>query len=389
MMLAVRGGTIKTMAGPDIPEGVLLVNEGKIATVGGKDTQIPEGTQILEAAGKVITPGLIDAHTHLGVCEDGIRQDFGDVNEMTNPVTSHLRVLDAINPADPAFRDALAGGVTTAQVLPGSANVIGGEGVVLKNRGATVEEMLLMERSAMKVAFGENPRWVYGEMQKKYPQTRMAIAATLREELVKAANYRREEEAGTLKERDLKMEALCRVLRGEVVMRAHAHRADDILTALRIAEEFQVKITIEHCTEGQKIVSRLAAKKVPVALGPNLSSKSKIELREASWENIVQLARAGVPFSIITDHPVVPIQYLNTCAALAVREGLKEDEALAGITINAARHLGLEDRVGSLEAGKDADFVIWQGDPLDSRSRVWKTFIDGQVVYADKTAGEV
>ncbi len=388
-MLAVRGGTIKPMAGADIPEGVLLLNEGKIVAVGGKDTHIPEGTQILEAAGKVITPGLIDAHTHLGVCEDGIRHDFGDVNEMTNPVTSHLRVLDAINPADPAFRDALAGGVTTAQVLPGSANVIGGEGVVLKNRGATVEEMLLMELSAMKVAFGENPRWVYGEMQKKYPQTRMAIAATLREELVKAANYRREEEAGTLKERDLKMEALCRVLRGEVVMRAHAHRADDILTALRIAEEFQVKITIEHCTEGQKIVSRLAAKKVPVALGPNLSSKSKIELREASWENIVQLARAGVPFSIITDHPVVPIQYLNTCAALAVREGLKEDEALAGITINAARHLGLEDRVGSLEAGKDADFVIWQGDPLDSRSRVWKTFIDGQVVYADKTAGEV
>ena len=388
-MLAVRGGTIKPMAGADIPEGVLLLNEGKIVAVGGKDTHIPEGTQILEAAGKVITPGLIDAHTHLGVCEDGIRHDFGDVNEMTNPVTSHLRVLDAINPADPAFRDALAGGVTTAQVLPGSANVIGGEGVVLKNRGATVEEMLLMELSAMKVAFGENPRWVYGEMQKKYPQTRMAIAATLREELVKAANYRREEEAGTLKERDLKMEALCRVLRGEVVMRAHAHRADDILTALRIAEEFKVKITIEHCTEGQKIVSRLAAGKVPVALGPNLSSKSKIELREASWENIVQLARAGVPFSIITDHPVVPIQYLNTCAALAVREGLREDEALAGITINAARHLGLEDRVGSLEAGKDADFVIWQGDPLDSRSRVWKTFIDGQVVYADKTAGEV
>lgn len=388
-MLAVRGGTIKPMAGPDIPEGVLLVNEGKIVAVAGKDTNIPEGTQILEAAGKTITPGLIDAHTHLGVCEDGIRHDFGDVNEMTNPVTSHLRVLDAINPADPAFKDALAGGVTTAQVLPGSANVIGGEGVVLKNRGVTVEEMLLMEQSAMKVAFGENPRWVYGETQKKYPQTRMAIAATLREELVKAANYRREEEAGTLKERDLKMEALCRVLRGEVVMRAHAHRADDILTALRIAEEFQVKITIEHCTEGQKIASRLAASGVPVALGPNLSSKSKIELREASWENIVQLARAKVPFSIITDHPVVPIQYLNTCAALAVREGLKEDEALAGITINAARHLGLEDRVGSLEAGKDADFVIWQGDPLDSRSRVWRTFIDGQVVYADKMGGDV
>lgn len=388
-MLAVRGGTIKSMAGADIGEGVLLVNEGKIVAVGSKDMEIPAAARVLEAAGKVITPGLIDAHTHLGVCEDGIRQDFCDVNEMTNPVTSHLRVLDAINPADPAFRDAVAGGVTTVQVLPGSANVIGGEGVVLKNRGATVEDMLLVKLSAMKVAFGENPRWVYGEMQKKYPQTRMAIAAALREELVKADNYRRQEEAGTLKERDLKMEALARVLRGEVVMRAHAHRADDILTALRVAEEFNVKISIEHCTEGQKIASRLAAKKIPVALGPNLSSKSKIELREASWENILKLARAGVPFSIITDHPVVPIQYLNTCAALAVREGLQESEALAGITINAARHLGLEDRVGSLEAGKDADFVIWRGDPLDSRSRVWKTFIDGRVVYEDRRGEDV
>ncbi len=381
-MLIIKGGTFHTACGEDVNNGTLVIEAGVIKELYTEERTDPAGVEIINARGKHITPGLIDVHTHLGICEDGIGQDLCDLNETTEPSTPHLRVIDAINPADTAFKDAVAAGVTSAQVLPGSANVFGGEAAVLKMAGDTVEEMLTIERSGIKVAFGENPRRIYGKEQNKQPRTRMAIAAILREDLTKAANYLTQKEAGPSEQQDLKLEALARLLRGEVVMRAHAHRADDIATALRIADEFGLKVTIEHCTEGQKVASLLAARKVSVALGPNLSAKCKIELRELSWHNIVNLAAAGVPYAIITDHPVVPIHYLNVCAALAVREGLTEREALDGITINAARHLGLEDRIGSLEAGKDADIAIWSGHPLDYRSKAEKTLIDGRVIYS-------
>lgn len=381
-MYQIEGGYFYTACGRDIEKGTLLIENGKIKAITPEEVSNDCKAENIDAVGRYITPGLIDVHTHLGLCEEGVGEDLCDVNETTGPANPHLRVIDAINPADSAFKDARAAGVTTVQVLPGSANVFGGEAAILKTYGTNVDEMALEKNSGLKVAFGENPRKAYGKEQKKVPGTRMAIAAILREELTNADNYLTEKEIGATSKRDLKLEALARLLQGEVVMRAHAHRADDIATALRISSEFNLEVSIEHCTEGQKLAEPLAERKIPVAVGPNLSAKSKVELRELSWHNIVNLAAAGVAFSIITDHPVVPINYLNVCAALAVREGLSETEALEGITINAARHLGLESRIGSLEPGKDADLVIWSGHPLDYRSRVEKTFIDGRIVYA-------
>ncbi len=382
-MYQIEGGYFYTASGQDVEKGTLLIENGKIKVITPGKVSADSKTERIDAAGRFITPGLVDVHTHLGLCEEGVGEELCDVNETTGPANPHLRAVDAINPADSAFKDARAAGVTTVQVLPGSANVFGGEAAILKTDGTTVDAMALKINSGLKVAFGENPRKAYGKEQKKVPGTRMAIAAILREELTNAANYLSERENGTSTRRDLKLEALARLLQGEVVMRAHAHRADDIATALRISSEFNLKISIEHCTEGQKLAELLAERKVPVAVGPNLSAKSKVELRELSWHNIVNLAAAGVPLSIITDHPVVPINYLNVCAALAVREGLSEEEALAGITINAARHLEMDNRIGSLEPGKDADLVIWSGHPLDYRSKVEKTFIDGRIVYED------
>jgi imidazolonepropionase-like amidohydrolase len=380
-VIALKGGTFITVTGNKLNDGAIIFDEDKIIGLSKKGEALPQKASIIDTSGKYITPGLIDAHTHIGICEEGVGEDLYDENETTNPSTPHLRVIDAINPGDSAFQDAIIAGVTTVQVLPGSANVFGGEGSVLKVYGETVEDMLITECSGVKVAFGENPRKVYGSEQKKNPRTRMAIAALIRENLVEAKNYIKRQEKNSDENRDLKNESLAKLLTGEVVMRAHAHRADDIATVLRIAKEFNLKFTIEHCTEGQKLSGLLAEMQVPVALGPNLSSKSKIELRDMTWQNVTNLAAAGVPFTIITDHPVVPIQYLNVCAALTVREGLAESEAFAAITINAARHIGLEDRIGSLESGKDADIVIWSGHPFDYRSRVEKTFINGKLVY--------
>jgi len=383
-MLAIINGKINTITQGIIEKGTILVEAGKIKEV-GQSIDIPDGIEIIDAEGKWITPGLIDAHTHLGVYEEVIGWAGADGNEMTSPSTPHVRALDAINPLEEGFKDAYKGGVTTVQVMPGSANVIGGEMSILKTYGRVVEEMIVKELSGVKIAFGENPKRVYGD-KKQMPSTRMGTAAVLRENLIQAQNYLKKLEQGEkdiskLPDKDLKMETLVKVLKKEIPVRAHAHRADDIMTAIRIAEEFNINLTLEHCTEGHKIADIIAKKGYKAAVGPTLTSRSKIELEDRGWNTLVELDKAGVPVSIITDHPVIPIDYITVTAAIAVREGLNEKTAWEAITINPAKHMGIEHRVGSLERGKDADIVIWSGDPFDYKTKVETIIINGKVVY--------
>lgn len=383
-MLAFTNARINTVTEGIIENGTILVEEGRIKAI-GTGVEIPADAKIIDCTGKWITPGIIDAHTHLGVYEETIDWAGADGNEMTDPATPHVRALDAINPVEQGFVDAYEGGVTTVQVMPGSANVIGGEMSIVKTHGRIVEEMLVKELSGLKVAFGENPKRVYGD-RKQMPSTRMGTAAVLRDNLTKARNYLKKLERGAddadkLPEQDLKMETLLKVLRREIPLRAHAHRADDIITAIRIAEEFDVDLTLEHCTEGHRISDIIYSKGYRVTVGPTLSSRSKIELGEMGWQTLVELEKASVPFSIITDHPVIPIQYITLSAALAVREGLSEQTAWEAITINPARHIGLGDRVGSLTVGKDADLVVWSGNPFEYLTKIEQTIIDGKIVY--------
>lgn len=383
-MLAIINARINTVTNGIIENGTILVEDGKIKAV-GTGIEVPGGATVIDATGKWVTPGLIDAHTHVGVYEEAIGWAGADGNEMTDPATPHVRALDAINPADKGFEDAVRGGVTTVQILPGSANVVGGEGCVVKTHGRVVEDMVVRRLSGLKVAFGENPKRVYGE-KKQLPSTRMGTAAVLRDQLTKAQNYLRKLELGKedpskLPDKDLKMEVLVKVLRREIPLRAHAHRADDIMTAIRIAEEFQVDVTLEHCTEGHKIADIIAKKGLRAAVGPTFTNRSKVELVERGWHTLSELDKAGVPVSIITDHPVIPINHLVVTAAIAVREGLSEEAAWRALTINPARHLGVDDRVGSLEPGKDADIVVWSGNPFEYRTKVETTIISGQVVY--------
>jgi imidazolonepropionase-like amidohydrolase len=384
-----------------LEHGTVLVEDGRIVAV-GEEVEIPEDAEVYDATGKVVMPGLIDAHCHVGLFPDGIGWEYSDGNELTDPITPHLRALDAVHPEDPAFKELVAAGVTTVLTGPGSGNLIGGQWVCLKTAPQpSVEQMVLLEPAGMKMALGENPKRVYGE-QKKAPSTRMGNAAKLRAALVDAQNYleklRRYEadlaeyqtkvevededaEEPKLPERDLKLEALGKVLRREMKARVHAHRADDMLTAIRIAEEFDLDLTIEHATEGYKIADILAAKGIPVTAGPIfLLSRSKYELRNLTPKNPGIMARAGVKVAIQTDGQSA-VKFLPINAALAVREGMPEEEALKAITINAAEIIGVADRVGSLEVGKDADLVVFSGHPFDYRTVAELVLVDGQVAY--------
>jgi imidazolonepropionase-like amidohydrolase len=382
-VIAIAGGKVMTMAGDNFETGTVLIENQKISGV-VEGIKEPAGWKIIDARGMVVMPGLVDAHCHLGIAEEIYREEGNDSNEITDPVTPHLRAIDAVNPEDVGFKDALSGGVTTVVIGPGSANVIGGEMVAMKTWGRTLQDMVLKVPAGLKAALGENPKRSYGS-QKKAPLTRMASAALLREALVKAQDYiRKVEKAGSGPgdyERDLKMEALARVLRGEIPLRVHSHRADDIMTALRIAGEFNIKLMIEHCTEGYKVAGELARHGVKAVIGPVIANRAKVELQGISLETARALAEAKVDFAIMTDHPVVPVQYLGISAGLAVRGGLDEEKALRVITLDAARILGLDDRIGSLEPGKDADVIILDGHPFDVRSRVVKVLISGKIVY--------
>lgn len=392
-MLLIKNARIITMAGTDYDTGYILVDGGKIIDVGGGRNGSEHGVlknksyEVIDAGGNYVLPGLIDAHCHVGMWEDAVGFEGDDGNEMTDPVTPHLRAIDGVYHSDRAFVEARENGVTTVVTGPGSANVIGGQFAALKTFGRRVEEMVLREPVAMKVAFGENPKTVYNE-KKQMPTTRMATAALLRESLMRASEYKqqledyyRDSENHDKPDFDMKLEALVKVLRKEIPLKAHAHRADDILTAIRIAKEFNLDLTIEHCTEGYLIKDILVEEGVSAILGPLLTDRSKIELRNQSLKNPGELAAAGVKVAIMTDHPCVPVQYLSLCAAMAVREGMSEEDALKAITINAAEITGIADRVGSLEPGKDADIVIFNGHPLELKSRVVTTIINGKVVY--------
>ena len=386
--VAITGGRVVPVTADPVENGTVLIEDGKITAVGA-GLAVPDGAQVIDAAGQWVLPGFIEVHGHVGVHEEAQGWAGSDTNEMTEPVTAQVRALDAINPADLGFRDAISGGVLAVNVNPGSGNPIGGQTVALRCWGRTVDEMLLREPSGLKSALGENPKRVYGE-QGKMPSTRLGTAAVIRGAFVAAANYQAKLDAEAAKpeadrkpvDRDLKLEALGRVLRREIPWRQHCHRADDIATALRIAEEFGYDLVIDHGTEAHLVADLLAARDIPVIIGPLFTSRSKVELLNRSLANPGRLAKAGVTIAITTDHPVVPIHFLVHQATLAVKEGLDRDTALAALTINPARIAGVDGRLGSIEAGKDADLVLWSGDPLDVFSRAQRALIGGREIYS-------
>ena len=380
-MLLIRNAHIKTMAGPDLPNGCILIDNGKITAV-APELDAPAGAKILDAQGRLLTPGCVEAHCHIGLDNQAMRWEGMDYNEIDDPLTPQLRAIDSINPQDEAFALALRGGVTTACTGPGSANVVGGTFAIIKLAGKRVDKMVLRAPAAMKCAFGENPKGCYGQNKKRSPMTRMAVAALLRELLMKTIRYRDDKAAGRNPPLDMKLEAMLPVVNGEIPIKCHAHRADDILTAVRIAREFDLKLTLDHCTDGEIIADELAEEGYPVFVGPSLGSKSKVELRNKSFTTPGTLYRAGLNVSIITDAPVIPLQYLPLAAGLASAAGLPIEEAWRAITINPARSLGVADRVGSLEPGKDADLVLWTADPLTTvGGEAYITIINGRIVY--------
>ncbi len=371
------------MDGPVIPDG-FVVFEGKTITAVGPMEALPAGYSgpVLDAAGGHILPGLVDAHCHLGLWGDGLGFEADDGNESTDPCTPHLRGLDGVNPLDRCFQEARQGGVTTVLTGPGSANPIAGQFLALKTTGRWVDEMVVKAPAAMKFALGENPKSVYNE-RKETPITRMATAALIRGNLSKAQEYQAKQAKAQddpdtdPPDFDPKLEALLPVLRGILPAHFHAHRADDIATAVRISREFGLNFAIVHGTEGYKVAPLLASAGVPVITGPCLTDRSKPELVGQTLDNPVLLAQAGVKVAICTDHPVIPIQHLPICAAMAVRAGMDPEDALAAVTRNPAEIAGLGDRLGVLAPGRDADIVVTQGHPLDWTCRLTAVFIDG------------
>ena len=383
-MLFIKNAEIYTMVGEIIENGCILIEAGKIKEI-GNDLVAPLDATVVDASGKKVFPGFIDAHCHIGMWEEGIGFEGADGNEMTDPVTPHLRAIDALNPRDEAFENAIKGGVTTAATGPGSANVIGGTFAVVKLHGDRIDDMVMNPSVAMKCAFGENPKRVYAE-KKITPTTRMGTAAKLRETLAKAVEYSKKielagDDASKLPAYDMKLEAMLPVVKGEIPLKAHAHRADDIFTSIRIAKEFGVKLTLEHCTEGHLIADHLAKEGYFATIGPSFGSKSKFELNNKTFDTPKVMVEAGCKIAIMTDSPVIPLEYLPMCAALAHKAGLDEMEALKCITINPAEVLGVQERIGSLEAGKDADIVIWDRHPFDLQAHVEMTIVNGEIVY--------
>ena len=379
-----------TMSGDIWEKGYICIEEGKITDLGPMTNGAPfplhsgRNVQIINAAHCVVMPGLIEAHCHMGITEEKKGMEGDDCNETVNPVTPYLRAIDAINPMDAAFDDALRAGITGAMIGPGSANVVGGSFAFVKTHGRNIDKLVIKSPAAMKIAFGENPKVNYGD-QGKSPSTRMAIAAILREELFKAVNYREKKKKGDLKEPDFKYECWLPVLEGEIPLKAHVHRADDILTAIRIAKEFHLNMTLDHCSEGHLIAGEVKASGFPAIVGPDLASRNKIEVQNMAFKTVGILNKAGVKTAITTDHPVSLIQALPICAGLAVKSGMEEMEALKSITIYPAQICGVDERIGSLEKGKDADIAIFSGNPLEIATRVMCTLVNGEIAYADQS----
>lgn len=386
----ITGGIIKTMAGEDIADGCIHVVGGKIAELGKRDEVVIHPAvheRVIEVHDSIIMPGIIEAHCHMGITEEKKGMEGDDCNETVNPITPYLRAIDAINTMDAAFDDAVRAGITSAMIGPGSSNVVGGQFAFVKTKGRCVDDLVVKAPAAMKVAFGENPKVNYSG-QGKSPSTRMAIAGMLRRELTKAVQYDRRKSQAREKneefEEDFDLECWLPVLHREIPLKAHVHRVDDIFTAIRIAKEFHLKMTLDHCSEGHLIAEELAVEGFPAIVGPDLASRNKIEVQNLAFKTAGVLNRAGVMTAITTDHPVSLIASLPLCAGLAVKAGLDLEEAYRCLTIYAAKICGVADRVGSLEIGKDADIAIFSGNPMEVFTETLYTVINGQVVYEKK-----
>lgn len=385
-MRLIKNGKILTMAGKSYDNGCILIKGSKIIQVAASIKETSE-MEIIDAKGGWVMPGIIEAHCHVGITEEKKGAEGDDCNEMTSPITPFLRALDGINTLDAAFDDAVRAGITTVMVGPGSSNVVGGQFAILKTKGRVIDELILKAPAAMKVAFGENPKREYGGKD-KMPCTRMAIAGMLREEIFKAKQYEqkkenfKKEESKAPFEEDFRLEPWLPVLRGEIPLKAHVHRADDILTAIRIAKEYHLKMTLDHCSEGYLIPEEVARSGFPAIVGPALTTRNKIEVQNVSFKTPGILYEQGTLIAITTDHPVTPIQYLPKCAGFAVRDGLDMEEGLKAITINAAKICGVDHLIGSLEEGKDADIAIFDDNPMQTLTHTLYTFINGEVAYS-------
>lgn len=378
----IKNGKIVTMAGMVHEGGNILLEEGKIQAVGKVHIdENKEGLTVIDAKGNWVMPGLMEAHCHIGISEEKKGMEGDDCNENVEPVTPWLRSIDAINPMDAAFDDAVRAGITTVMAGPGSSNVVGGQFAVIKTKGRRIDDLIVKAPAAMKVAFGENPKVNYSG-QGKMPVTRMAIAGMLRKEIFAAKQYwEKKKEGADGFEEDFQYESWIPVLEKQIPIKAHVHRVDDIFTALRIAEEFDLKITLDHCSEGHLIAEAVAKSGAPAIVGPDFASRNKIEVQNMAFKTAGVLQKAGTLVAITTDHPVSIINALPLCAGMAVKAGLPMEEGLKAITINPAIICGVEDRVGSLEAGKDADVVIYTGNPMEIFTETLCTIIDGNIVY--------
>lgn len=386
-MFAITGGKILTMEEDEsgnlitLESGCVLVEDGVIKEI-RQDNAVPSGYKQIDATGCIVMPGIIEAHCHMGIMEEKKGMEGDDCNENVNPITPYLRAIDAINPMDAAFHDALQAGITGAMIGPGSSNVVGGQFAFVHTHGRNIDEMILLEPAAMKVAFGENPK-VNFSGQNKSPVTRMSIASMLRQELFEAKKYLESKE-----EFDFKKECWRPVFEGKIPIKAHVHRADDIQTAIRIAKEFGLRMTLDHCSEGHLIAQEIKESGFPAILGPDLASRSKIEIKNMAFKTAGILARDGIQVAITTDHPVSLIASLPICAGLAVKHGLPMEEGLKAITINAAKICNVDRWVGSLKPGKLADIVVYMGNPMEVFSKVKMTMIKGEIVYLLKEKNE-
>ena len=381
-MLLLKNGEVHT------PDKVkkncdILIDKGKIVKVSlnikAKDAKV------IDVSKKIVIPGLIDAHSHVGIYEEAIGVPGADGNEMTDPVTPHLRAIDAINPVDLGFKDAYMGGITSLMTGPGSGNVIGGQNLIVKTAGSPIiDDRVVLDPAGMKMALGENPKNVYSE-QKKSPSTRMANASLIREALKKTKEYIAKKEDKDDKENkgpefDAKLEALSKVIKKEIPIRGHAHRADDIATFIRIRDEFGVNLVIEHGTESHLIVDFIAKKSVPIVVGPSLSARVKVELKEITFKTPKILYENGILFAIMTDAPVLPINSLPLMVGYSIKEGIPWEEGLKAVTSNAAKICGVSDRIGRIKKGMDADIAVFEGDPFSIKGRCTLTIVDGRVV---------
>ncbi len=385
MDIAITSGYVVPVDGDPVEGGTVLITDGKIAAVGAaSDVTVPEGAEIVDATGKWVLPGFVEAHGHVGVHEETIGWAGDDTNEMTDPNGARMRAIDAINPADQGFVDALSGGVTSSVIKPGSGNPIGGRTVAIKMWGRSVEDRLIKEPASVKSALGENPKRVYGNKD-TLPSTRQGVAAVIRDAFTKAQDYKAKRDHAAEEDkpfdRDNTLETLVQVLDGEVPWCQHVHRADDMHTAMRLADEFGYRLIINHCTEGHLLADEIAERGIPVITGPLMTSRSKVEVGNKTLANPGILDRAGVKVALTTDAPVIPIEFLVYQAILCVKEGMDRDSAIRALTLNPAEIMGLGDRVGSLKPGLDGDVVVWSGDPLDIMSRAQRVFVEGREVY--------